>query len=263
MDHHEKLAWAKKHIEALDGELDAFFDKKPVAARVEIDRKGQRILIYGELKAPKPPHWPLMIGDAVHNLRSALDHVVWAFSTRNMAVKRLQELKRIQFPICTEFGDYWDAKKGQRVRRMAFVDDTARTRIDGMQPYHGGNRAGDHPLAHLNALSNEDKHHQLIITATAIELPLIECHGFGKPILQMATTTMLYGSIERNAPVASLDFFEPIPETDVSVKAYPFGDIIFDVTTPDFGGAQVIQVLERAHDFIRNSVFPPLDALLV
>jgi hypothetical protein len=204
-----------------------------------------------------------MIGDAVHNMRSALDHITWAFSTRNFAVKTLKELRDIQFPICLREGEYWGSRKslGQRQRRMRYVEDAARTRIDAMQPYHGGDRATGHPLAILNELSNEDKHHKLLITATGLQIPLAEISGFPPPFLYPDRISRRLGGAEDDAPLAIFHYSVPIPETGVNVDVDSSGEVVFDYTMPEIGGRLVIEILEGIHDFIRDAVFPPLDEL--
>jgi hypothetical protein len=79
----------------------------------------------------------------------------------------------------------------------------------------------------------------------------------------MANITELYGSVEDEAPIAIIDFFKPMPDSEVEVQPYPAGDIVFDTKTPYVGGVSVTKVLERSHDFIRDSVFPKLDPLLL
>jgi hypothetical protein len=90
--------------------------------------------------------WGIILGDAVHCLRSALDHLVYGLAGDPGG--------RTQFPIFTKKKDwvtrapamYWSVLEPL----VAIIDDA--------QPYHDGEVAADHPLAILRTLSNLDKH---------------------------------------------------------------------------------------------------------
>src|SRR5438045_6634570 len=71
-----KLEWAKHHIRDLDSEITAFIEN---AYTIGVKPKPEifHVLLYVEDAKPIPSSVSLRIGDAIHNLRSTLDHLVW------------------------------------------------------------------------------------------------------------------------------------------------------------------------------------------
>lgn len=118
----------------------------------------------------------LLIGEAVHQMRSALDNLVWALVWHRGG----QPSRETAFVISsTESG--WqrattpgkkDPTRGDKLRGLS-VDD--RTLIQALQPYHRGPVSPigwvSHPLAQLQFFSNTDKHHILQPTFYAIDWP--------------------------------------------------------------------------------------------
>ena len=74
-----KLDRAKTHFQALNKSIGAFKRSKTqdfIVTHFDPDT-GEKALSLKILKEPKNPEWGLILGDMVHNLRSALDHLVW------------------------------------------------------------------------------------------------------------------------------------------------------------------------------------------
>jgi hypothetical protein len=103
-----------------------------------------------------------VIGEALYNLRSALDHVVWPLRAR-------------AFPIYIEAAEFWkEAANGRPHHSSGYAkiikvgDEKARELIVGLQPF---NRVGGdpetHPLWLLNQLRNIDEHRHLHVVAAA------------------------------------------------------------------------------------------------
>ncbi len=125
----------------------------------EIDpQTGETVLYMHVLKRPKNPEWGLLIGDMAHNLRSALDHLVWQLVLLNETKPK----RRNQFPIISVEREYWEAPEDRsesvRDRMLDGVAEEHRAFIDLVQPYNAGNEAGSTSLSHLSWLSNVDKH---------------------------------------------------------------------------------------------------------
>jgi hypothetical protein len=115
---------------------------------VEGNSQGTKILVKIDQPIDFPAvEWGIIIGDAVHCLRSALDQLVsslWTDPTN----------ARTRFPICrTEREWIVDAPAMYWSVPPAYV-----AVLNRAQPYHRGNKASEHPLAILNALWNLDKH---------------------------------------------------------------------------------------------------------
>jgi hypothetical protein len=159
-----KLSRADEHLEALDAEIDNFLDLHPYAVNFEIDEKtGQKVArleVNGELPAVR---WGLMLGDCVHNMRSALDHLVWALSGPEPPPKT-------EFPIFHEREKFEAVSRGGgRYKIRGVKDPKARTLIESVQPcYSDRPTKTGHQLWSLQELSNVDKHQVLHLGVAAV-----------------------------------------------------------------------------------------------
>jgi len=83
-DAYEKLRWAKHHFEILRPQIEAFEKRDAHRVSVEIDADaGEYVFYVHDLEIPNRD-WGLIIGDCIHNARTALDYVVvrlWALVT--------------------------------------------------------------------------------------------------------------------------------------------------------------------------------------
>ena len=72
-----KITRAKKHIEDLTKELQAFLDTNPYKVGHKRDAQTRRVTYYLTRVEPSPSCLPLIAGDAIQNLMSALDHLAY------------------------------------------------------------------------------------------------------------------------------------------------------------------------------------------
>jgi hypothetical protein len=150
-----KLERAKAHSEALRADIHEVGQgnryRIPVTFEKDADTGGGRLVI-GEVPA-HPAKWGLMLGDAIHNYRCALDHAWWELAIRQLGRQPTEkEARAIQFPINKPTsawapGNYvkWVGKAATKVARDA-------------QPDRGLDAKELHPFEALRRLSNEDKH---------------------------------------------------------------------------------------------------------
>lgn len=155
-----KLDRARTHFQALDKSIGAFKRSKTHDIVVtKFDQEtGEKVVHLKILKEPENPEWGLILGDMVHNLRSALDHLVWQLVLLNGEKPRRQN----QFPIIRAKNDYWEVPANRsesvRDRMLAGVAEDHRAFIDMVQPFNGGGDPKGTSLAVLSWISNADKH---------------------------------------------------------------------------------------------------------
>jgi hypothetical protein len=102
----------------------------------------------------------LLIGDAIHNLRSALDHLVY-----ELAPPKVRKRGKTQFPIFKDECEF----KAIGAKWIAGISGDERALIERVQPWNApGGAPADNPLAILNRLSNIDKHRLLIPVIAAV-----------------------------------------------------------------------------------------------
>jgi len=152
-----KIERAKKHIKVLDAELDTFCNTKAYVLATKEKPEIEHVTLYIAEIHPIPSELPLIIGDAIHNLRSALDHLVWQLIEAAGGTPN----RDTYFPICQSPQQYASAiGKGE----IKTVSSGAEKLIREMQPYI----AGDNPLWYLHQLDIADKHRLLLTVTTRV-----------------------------------------------------------------------------------------------
>jgi hypothetical protein len=141
-----------------------------------IDASSDPLWRIGRLEIPDAPltEWGVIVGDVAHNLRSALDHLVFQLAILN---QEDPEGMNTQFPIFRKEDDYLAVgNRGSRKGKLSARDshlwgvaDADKAIIDGLQPFNAGDRAHLHPLAILNQISNRDKHRLVTASHGAME----------------------------------------------------------------------------------------------
>jgi hypothetical protein len=165
-----KVERAIEHLKTLETRAEEFgkqHGRPGFQCVVEPNSQGTKILVKIDQPVEFPGvEWGIIIGDAVHCLRSALDQLVsglWTDKTTS----------RTRFPICRTVrewivdapGMYWS------------VPPTYVASLDRAQPYHRGDKENEHPLAVLNVLWNLDKHQTIPAVALTTEGMKIEAIG--------------------------------------------------------------------------------------
>jgi hypothetical protein len=151
-------------------ELDEFLATDPYATELR-ELEGGRVYEYVVTRdTPAPISIGLLIGDAAHNLRSALDHLALACSIRGAdhALSEDEE-KAIEYPICLSPADFGRAAR----RSLAHLEATPLEIIRRYQPYvlHSDNPkfAFSWRLARLD---NIDKHRRIATTTYVVTIPV-------------------------------------------------------------------------------------------
>lgn len=111
---------------------------------------------------PLPDEVPLILGDAIHNLRASLDLLACDLVRANNG-----DPSGVYFPFCQNGEDLESIIKRRKIERCSpDVIDLIRS----IKPYKGGNDA----LRAIHDLDIADKHQLLIPTLTALSLPSID-----------------------------------------------------------------------------------------
>lgn len=236
-----KLSWAAKKLEALDLECKAFLESKPLRVAPEFDDEtGCHVVRLREHARPPQFRMGLMVGDVVHNARSALDQAAWLLAYRSNPVDKIWEPAvawKIAFPVTRDPGRFTTHKV------MPLLHEDAIAVLEGLQPYKGGNVP--ECIGHLDTLWNIDKHR--VIHSNNINLDLSGLRFLTGAINTerdlirhppVTTSSELSDAIEDGAEVARVRFHEGLgpPHTVVEVTGEPAfeiafgsGDFCFDV----------------------------------
>jgi hypothetical protein len=123
--------------------------------------EGQTVeyVLYAVIRERPPIGLATVIGDAVQNMRAALDYLVY-----ELAPPEVRKTGRTKFPIFTDE----QAFKDYAPPMIEGITGDTRDVIERMQPYNATKTASNDPLAILQKLSNRDKHRLLIPVIAAV-----------------------------------------------------------------------------------------------
>jgi len=238
-------------MDAVQATIIGYIETGPYLLHQKYDADTGQFTVRVSVEHLPPPVLPLLIGDCLYNLRSALDHLASAIPG---APGRPNQ---VHFPILNSDTDF----KIHGAWRIAHMPVEARDIIGSLQPYSGGNLNQANPLWVLNALCNEDKHRNLVICGYTNV-------GLGVGITELRDVDMfaghigaLEGAFEHGAIVASMVFKRTGPKPKVHLDF----DATFDVAFAQEGkarGAPVIAILKQIEKHIREEVFPKLEPFL-
>jgi hypothetical protein len=204
----EKIKRAKKHVVDLKVELTAFKNAAPYAVGIENDPQTGE-LVYNVTKAtPVPVCIPILAGDAIQNLRCALDHLAYQLvCAPNGGIA--PNPKHTYFPILKGKRD-----KAACAGQMPGATDAVLQAILAMEPYEGGK---GHEFWILERLNNTDKHRLLLTVGCAYRQQTLSV--FWSPGLQNMTLMDVEGNIGHDVTAAPF---------------HPLMDVPFDLKNPVF-----------------------------
>jgi hypothetical protein len=156
-----KLKWAKRHINLLRTEITEVGkgDPKRISLRRQYEQDQRAVVYRIDRFIEVREHWGLIVGDVLHSLRGALDHLAWQLAIRHfngVAPTDRKIVRHIQFPIVSDKNN-WPA----HVHRE-YVDAADADKLERFQPFNLGpisRAAGDiHPIESLALVNDIDKH---------------------------------------------------------------------------------------------------------
>lgn len=150
---------ANEHSADLNREIQTFYATKPYEIVTEFDpnpahplpnvTNGVHIL-RAKARSEIPSKIPLVAGELLQGLRSALDYIAWQLA-----------LAQSESPPPTTAFPIFARKKLYLRDRLRFIDGihpAVHPVFEAVQPYHAGDKATEQPLWVLHRLANDDKH---------------------------------------------------------------------------------------------------------
>ncbi|MBA2505934.1 MAG: hypothetical protein H0V29_08325 [Thermoleophilaceae bacterium] len=162
-----KLDRAREHLESLDAGCEAFLEGDPYYVAVEFDSDAGCHFLRFRVREQVPLRLSVIVGDIVHNLRSALDQATWLLAGQTKSFAELNKpgvRERISFPI-TRSRPEFEAHKV-----IPFLQPAPLSTVAVMQPYELDRPVQHHPLILLNELWNTDKHRTVHGGFAAVDL---------------------------------------------------------------------------------------------
>jgi hypothetical protein len=165
-----KIKRAKEHIADLDREIRRFLETKPYKVGTKRDPATRKLIYYLSSVQCTPDSLPLIAGDAVQNLMSALDHLAYQLVMSDTGGNPPNP-NWIYFPIADDAAKYEAKKKG----KIEGADQKTFDAIDALKPYKGGNDL----LWILYRLNNVEKHRLLITVGSMFQSVDLGAHISG------------------------------------------------------------------------------------
>jgi hypothetical protein len=155
-----KVKRAYEHIDQLDVACKAFKNTGPYVARTKRDPQTRKLHYYAAKVDPVPVQVVLLLGDAIHNLRSALDHLAYQLvfvgtNGAGNADRPNDPFRHVEFPVADSLAEFVSPRIQ---RKIEGATQAAKDAIANTKPYKGGNDT----LWELHRLNNIDKHRLLI-----------------------------------------------------------------------------------------------------
>jgi hypothetical protein len=144
---------AKKHIIELSQAIDAFMASNPYVVRSDDNAETGERTYYVYFVKKIPPDFPALIGDVIHNLGSALDHL--AYHLVSIGPPGIERTRQVYFPFFESAAKY----KAKKMGKIQGMGQPAIDAIDGIEPYPRGNGWA---LWDMHTMHNRDKHRLLI-----------------------------------------------------------------------------------------------------
>jgi hypothetical protein len=153
-----KLDRAKQHIDDLEATTSAFYRSDPYHVIIEDDpQTGKRTAKIGPRPDPIPNRIPLLLGEAVHAIRTSLDYFANAAVPTPTDQTGFPVPRQSRVPTARELKSLVDGK-------VAGASKQLRQALYALQPYPGGHGEYIWLIHHLDAI---DKHRLLLTTGIA------------------------------------------------------------------------------------------------
>ena len=152
-----KIDRAIEHIGELHRELVKYYESKPYEIRTKRNPETRRLIYFLSRVDEVPNRIAAVTGDAVQNLRSALDHLaqqLWLVNNPGRSHSR-----RVSFPFAEDLNSF----EKTSLERISGIRGDALKEFRRIEPFKGGK---GNELYILSQLSNVDKHRVLITALT-------------------------------------------------------------------------------------------------
>lgn len=159
-----KVQRGVEHLSAFNAAHTAFLESEPYRVVVQFEAEAGCYVARIRVREEPPLRLSAIIGDVVHNFRSALDLIAWQLALMKSKAATRANKTSISFPI-TQAPTAFKAHSA-----VCFFTSPAAAVLEGLQPY---NAADSHDprwfLGPLSVLSNADKHRALTASFAALD----------------------------------------------------------------------------------------------
>jgi len=253
-----KLSRADIHFDAIELAIREFVGSEPDLIPGEFDPH-EHVYVFRAQRDSRSPTWvsPLM-GDCVHNLRAALDYLMWELVKAGSG----SGTSATEFPIFTDAERY----RREAPKKTRGVPEGAERVLRALQPFAGASGGPfdpewrdpeREPLALLQELERWDKHRSLNVTEDQVSAELVGFEQLG--IMTSPHPALLPGRFTRGTVLARAAV--PLARPDIEVYLRATYGVAFDRAGPGDGLA-VVDTLRAIRQEVSGRVLPALSQFL-
>lgn len=243
-----KIARAESHLTELKVRVRQYIDTQPFRVFGEYDEATHEYVIRAEAVPdyhPVPIDLVLLAGEVVHQLRSALDHLVWDLVVKNTGLP----------PAGTDSGyPIFRTAEGYSQRapkKVKGVSQSAADRIRALQPFHLGDHAEEELTWAVQELNNTDKHRLIPVAVVYAFVGAVHMTvGDGPP-----KEILPWQEFVREPMVDGMEIARvPVPDGDQATFNVPVGADIAFVEVGALRHHPVTDLLVKATRHVRGLV---------
>lgn len=229
-----RIIRAKEHLDILDSEISDFLASDFCRIEIRDDSNSSGYVYQPYLLKRIPIIWGILVGEFVHNLRSALDNIAWTIA--------ITKDDRVEFPI------FIDNKPSCR-RKLEKLREDARAEIEALQPHNRLDREKRRtPLWCLHRMDIINKHR--IILPSVIKFRIATTKPNEYVWFDFGIKDFDKGDIEvvHSMPLSH----------QINFKPKIIAEILFDISSdPSIGTERVSKEdLFGTYTYIRDYVYP-------
>jgi hypothetical protein len=235
--------------------LTAYKNPNPYEIRRE-ENPNTGLSFWITLTEKPPDDIALAAGDCVHNLRSALDHIIYELSCHTAK----EDVGGTEFPIFKNPKN-WDAKDAKTgdfkpfsgCYKLRAVPKAARDRIEVLQPYRGLDAMywTRERLLNVHQLDIADKHRNLNLAVANVPETGV-AYGHDGP--QMRVIYVHTGRLNEGTEALLLRF-HPSVDLKVKVQPYTFLEVVFaDAPVEEWEVGSTLQSLVVGVDAVLREI---------
>lgn len=211
-----KLQRSHEHAQSIKNEILTWKDSKPYTITREKNAECTRYSLIAHIGIyPPVERWALMFGDAIHNLRCALDHLVYAIAIQQSKQNPPPAEEDLMFPICEKDTSF----PGARSRRLSTLSLEVQAAIEGCQPYKRRHKDLPPLLSVLDELENADKHRSLRVVATTTAKGEVNFRG---PTHPDTVRNFIENDVELKEGAEIVAYTLSRPEPDMEFGSFDF-----------------------------------------
>ena len=263
-----KVERAEHHFKDLDAGIRSYEAKQPYRTVHKPDRGGDisRWQYVLEITEQPDPSLSLILGDVVHNLRTALDHVLVAMRPRRFRWNPGFPLNDVDIWAKDASGEFISRDDNRRAsfeRAVMGLEDPAVALIKELQPYWGANDGLDsklHPLGILGKFDNADKHRELVLLSGGVANLVATTTARGIPLTQAAPVPEGGGFVADGAVCVNFGWFNapPLEESEVNVEISGNPEIAVDIGVVN--GIMPVRAVTNIIRTLREEILPALES---